>query len=165
MGTFSMNGILNMLEVGDQAPDFSGISGTGSQIRLSDYSGAKIALYFCPKDDTPGCTAEACIIRDNWKEFEKSGITVIGVSGDSVESHKKFTAKYDLPFILLADTDQEVMNTYGVWGEKKMYGKTFYGVKRTTFLIDELGKIVKIFKRPKTKIHGTEILEAFQEVH
>ncbi|MCY4171659.1 MAG: thioredoxin-dependent thiol peroxidase [Bacteroidetes bacterium] len=153
-----------MLEVGDQAPDFEGISTTGDVLRLSDYSGSKVALYFYPKDDTSGCTAEACSIRDHWQEFEKSGIIVIGVSADSAESHQKFTTKYDLPFTLLADTDQEVINAYGVWGEKKMYGKTFYGIKRTTFLIDESGKIVKKFKRPKTKIHGTEILQAFQEL-
>ena len=150
-----------MLEVGDQAPDFSGVTGTGDSIRLSDHSGSRIALYFYPKDDTSGCTAEACSIRDHWPEFDKSGIVVIGVSGDSVESHHKFSAKHGLPFALLADTEQMVMNAYGVWGEKKMYGKTFYGVKRTTCLIDESGKIVKIFKRPKTKIHGQEILDAF----
>jgi len=153
-----------MLEVGHQAPDFEGISGTGAPLRLRDYSGSKVVLYFYPKDDTSGCTAEACSIRDHWEEFENSGINVIGVSGDSIESHEKFTAKYNLPFTLLADTKQEVINAYGVWGEKKMYGKTFYGIKRTTFLIDESGKIVKIFKRPKTKIHGTEILKAFQEL-
>ena len=150
-----------MLEVGDQAPDFSGVTGTGDSIRLSDHSGSRIALYFYPKDDTSGCTAEACSIRDHWPEFDKSGIVVIGVSGDSVESHHKFSAKHGLPFALLADTEQMVMNAYGVWGEKKMYGKTFYGVKRTTCLIDESGKIVKIFKRPNTKIHGQEILDAF----
>ncbi len=155
------NQIISMLEIGDQAPDFMGVTGTGDSIRLRDHLGSKIALYFYPKDDTSGCTAEACSIRDHWSEFEKSGIVVIGVSGDSIESHQKFSAKHELPFTLLADTEQKVMNAYGVWGEKKMYGKTFFGVKRTTFLIDESGKIVKIFKRPKTKIHGQEILESF----
>ncbi|MCY4159528.1 MAG: thioredoxin-dependent thiol peroxidase [Bacteroidetes bacterium] len=153
-----------MLQVGDQAPDFTGVSGEGHPLRLQDFIGHKVALYFYPKDDTSGCTAEACSIRDNWSGFEEMGIQVIGVSGDSVESHQKFAAKYKLPFALLADEGKEVMNAYGVWGEKKMYGKTFYGVKRTTFLIDESGEIVKIFKRPKTKIHGEEILNAFAEL-
>jgi len=153
-----------MLQVGDQAPDFTGISGEGNPLSLRDFLGRKVALYFYPKDDTPGCMAEACSIRDHWTGFEEAGIAVIGVSGDSVESHQKFIAKYDLPFSLLSDGKQEVMNAYGVWGEKKMYGKTFMGVKRTTFLINESGKIAKIFKRPKTKIHGQEILDAFAEL-
>ena len=153
-----------MLEVGDIAPDFTGLSGEGKPLRLHDFVGRKVALYFYPKDNTPGCTAEACSIRDHWSEFEKEDIVVIGVSGDSVKSHQKFAAKYELPFSLLSDKEKEVMEAYGVWGEKKMYGKTFLGVKRTTFLINESGKIVKIFKRPKTKIHGKEILDAFAEL-
>ncbi len=152
-----------MLQVGDQAPDFTGPSGDGQELRLSDYAGHKVALYFYPKDDTPGCTAEACSIRDHWEGLQEAGIMVIGVSPDSVSSHQKFAAKHDLPFSLVADPEKKILETYGAWGEKKMYGKTFMGVKRTTFLMDESGTIVKIFKRPKTKIHGQEILDAFTE--
>ncbi len=150
-----------MLQVGDQAPDFTGRSGDGGELQLSDFAGRRIALYFYPKDDTPGCIMEACSIRDYWEAIQEAGIVVIGVSGDSVKSHRKFTARYDLLFPLVADTEKEIMATYGVWGEKKLYGKTFLGVKRTTFLINESGKIVKIFKRPKNRIHGKEILDGF----
>ncbi len=150
-----------MLQIGDQAPDFTGASGTGETLCLKDFLGQKVALYFYPKDGTPGCTHEACSIRDHWKELQEAGIVAIGVSPDSVASHQKFSEKYNLPFLLLADTEREVLTAYGAWGEKKMYGKTFLGVKRTTFLIDESGTIVKIFKRPKNKIHGKEILDAF----
>ena len=153
-----------MLQVGNQAPDFVGRSGEDKELRLRDLLGQKVALYFYPQDDTSGCTAEACSIRDEWDQLEKAGIVVIGVSPDSVASHQKFAAKYHLPFTLLADTQKEIMNAYGVWGEKKMYGKTYIGVKRTTFLIDEAGKIVKIFKRPKNKIHGEEILDGFAKL-
>lgn len=154
-----------MLQVGDQAPDFIGLSSDGKELRLRDFPRQKIALYFYPRDNTPGCTAEACSIRDHWPEFKREDIVVIGVSPDSVKSHQKFMARHDLPFLLLADTEKEIMTAYGVWGEKKMYGKTFLGVNRTTFLIDEAGKIVKIFKRPKNKIHGREILDAFAQLY
>ena len=153
-----------MLQVGDQAPGFTGRSGDGEELQLSNFSGHRVALYFYPKDDTPGCTMEACSIRDHWEAIQEAGIVVIGVSGDSVKSHQKFAALYNLPFPLVADTEKEIMTTYGVWGEKKMYGKTFLGVKRTTFLIDESGKIVKIFKRPKNRIHGKEILDGFAQL-
>ena len=155
-----------MLKVGDQAPNFTGISTDGNSLSLHDYVGSKVALYFYPKDDTPACRAEACSIRDQWEGFEEAGIVVIGVSGDSVESHRKFTAKYELPFILLADTKKEVIDTYGTWrkGGAALYGNTFIGIKRTTFLIDAAGKIVKILRDPDNKIHGQEILDAFAEV-
>ncbi len=153
-----------MLQVGEQAPDFTGQTGDGQELRLSDFIGQKVALYFYPKDHTPGCTAEACSIRDHWDGIQEAGIMVIGVSADSVKSHQKFSAKHGLQFPLVADTKKEIMDAYGVWGEKKMYGKTFLGVKRTTYLIDESGKIVKIFKRPKSKIHGQEILDGFTEL-
>ncbi|MCY4674928.1 MAG: thioredoxin-dependent thiol peroxidase [Bacteroidetes bacterium] len=153
-----------MLELGDKAPDFVGPLGDGGQLRLSDFSGRKIALYFYPMNNTPGCVLEACSIRDNWDPFEKAGIVVIGVSPNSVRSHWNFAAKHDLPFFLVADRDKKVIDLYGVWGEKKMFGRSFLGLKRTTFLIDESGKIVKIFKRPKNRIHGKEILDAFAEL-
>ncbi|MCY4233229.1 MAG: peroxiredoxin [Bacteroidetes bacterium] len=154
------------LKVGDQAPNFTGISNDGNSVSLQDYLGSQVALYFYLKDDTPSCREEARSIRDQWKEFEEAGIVVIGVSGDSVESHRKFTAKYELPFILLADIKKEVIDAYGVWrkGGAALYGKTFLGIKRTTFLIDASGKIVKIFRDPDSKIHGQEILDGFAEL-
>lgn len=155
-----------MLKVGDQAPNFSGISTDGNSLSLQDYSGSKVALYFYLRDDTPLCRAEACSIRDQWQGFEEAGIVAIGVSCDSVESHRKFTSKYDLPFILLADTTKEVIDAYGVWrkGGAALYGKTFLGIKHTTFLINASGKIVKIFRNPDYRIHGQEILDAFAEL-
>ena len=154
-----------MLQVGDRAPDFVGITSDEEELRLSDFSGQKVALYFYPKDNTFGCTAEACSIRDHWAEFEREDIIVIGVSPDSVKSHQKFTAKHDLPFLLLADTEKKIMTAYGVWSKKVIYGNTCLGVKRSTFLIDKAGRILKIFKRPKTRIHGREVLDAFAELH
>jgi len=155
-----------MLKVGDQAPNFTGVSTNGNSLNLQDYLGSKVALYFYPKDDTPACRLEACSIRDQWEGLKEAGIVVIGVSGDSVESHRKFATKYELPFILLADTKKEVIDAYGAWrkGGATLYGKTFIGIKRTTFLIDTSGKIVKIFRDPNNKIHGQEILEAFAEL-
>ena len=153
-----------MLELGDKAPDFVGPLGDGGQLRLSDFFGRKIALYFYPLNDTPGCVMEACSIRDNWDSIKEAGIVVIGVSPNSAKSHRRFAAKYNLPFFLVADKDKKVIDLYGVWGEKMMYGKTFLGLKRTTFLIDESGRIVKVFKRPKNRVHGKEILDAFAEL-
>jgi len=155
-----------MLKVGDQAPDFTGISGDGIPLSLSDYLGSKVVLYFYPKDHTPMCTVEACSIRDQWTGFEEAGIVVIGISGDSADSHKNFAAKYALPFILFADKNREVTDIYGAWrkGGASLYGRSFIGVKRTTFLIDESGKIVKIFMDPNNKVHGKEILDAFAEL-
>ena len=150
-----------MLETGDKAPDFAGKDQQGKKIRLSDYAGKKVALYFYPKDDTPGCTKQACSLRDGFDELKENDIEVIGVSADTEESHQKFIEKYDLPFTLIADTDKEIINEYGVYGEKNMYGKKYMGIKRTTFLIDEKGKIIKIFKRVKTAEHADEILRAF----
>jgi peroxiredoxin Q/BCP len=118
-------------------------------------------VYFYPKDDTAGCTKQACNLRDNWKKLEKKGVQVIGVSPDDNDSHKKFAAKYKLPFPLLPDPNKKIIEKYGVWGEKKLYGKTFDGLHRTTFLIDEAGKIVHVFKRPKVDQHADEILAKF----
>ena len=152
-----------MLEVGDKAPDFTGKDQEGNKVKLSDHKGKKVALYFYPKDDTPGCTKQACSLRDGFKELKKNNIVVLGVSADDEESHQKFIEKYDLPFTLLADTDKKIINKYGVYGEKNMYGKKYMGIKRTTFLVNEEGKITKIFKRVKTGEHADEILKAFDK--
>lgn len=150
-----------MLNVGDKAPAFSAKDQDGNTVKLSDLKGKKVALYFYPKDDTPGCTKQACSIRDGFPKLKKAGITVIGVSTDDKESHQNFIKKYKLPFTLLADTNKKVVEKYGVYGEKNMYGKKYMGVNRNTFLIDENGKIVKIFKRVKVEEHADEILKAF----
>lgn len=148
------------LQPGDPAPDFSGTDQNGNPVSLSDFKGSKLALYFYPKDDTPGCTKEACNLRDNYSALLKAGIKVLGVSIDDAASHKKFEEKYDLPFPLLADTNKQAVEAYGVWGEKNMYGKKFMGISRNTFLIDEEGKIQHIFKKVKTDAHAEQILEA-----
>lgn len=152
-----------MIEAGEKAPDFTGKDQNGEEIKLSDYKGKKVVLYFYPKDDTPGCTKQACSLRDGFAELKKNNIEVLGVSADNKESHQKFIKKYDLPFTLLADTDKTIINKYGVYGEKNMYGKKFMGIKRTTFLIDEDGIIKKVFKRVKTGEHADEILKAFNQ--
>jgi peroxiredoxin Q/BCP len=130
---------------------------------LKDLRGQKVVLYFYPKDDTPGCTKEACSFRDAFAKFKKQGINVLGVSPDSEASHKKFVTKYKLPFTLLADTDRSIAEAYGVWGEKKFMGRKYMGVHRTTFLIDEKGKIKKIFEKVKPEDHASEVLEAFAD--
>ena len=152
-----------MLEAGEKAPDFTAKDQDGNKVKLSDFKGKKVVLYFYPKDDTPGCTKQACSLRDGFPKLKKNNIEVLGVSIDDKESHRKFIEKYDLPFTLLADTDKKVVNKYGVYGEKNMYGKKYMGTKRTTFLIGEDGKIIKIFKRVKVAEHADEVLEAFEE--
>ncbi len=147
------------LKEGDKAPNFKGISQDGKEIKLDDYKGEKLVLYFYPKDNTAGCNAEACNLRDNNNEFTNLGYKILGVSPDDEKKHQKFKEKFNLPFDLIADTEKEILTAYGVWGEKKMYGKTFMGVKRTTFLIDENGKIEKIFKKVKTKEHSEQIFK------
>ena len=146
---------------GDEAPDFEGTTQSGENLRLSDYRGRKVALYFYPKDDTPGCTKQACNLRDQYESLNMDDIAVIGVSGDNVESHQKFAEKYKLPFPLVADPDREILKKYGVWGEKKLYGRTSLGIKRTTFLIDEEGVIRGVIKRPNVKEHAEEIRRKF----
>ncbi len=148
----------NPLAVGETAPDFTAETFDGSTVTLSDYRGQKVVLYFYPKDDTPGCTKQACNLRDNLATLKENNIAVLGVSPDGNESHKKFTDKYDLPFPLIPDADKKIIESYGVWGEKMNYGKTFMGLQRTTFLIDEEGVIQHVFKRPKTADHTAEIL-------
>lgn len=146
------------LEPGVKAPGFSLKSDVGESIRLSDYKGKRVVLYFYPKDDTPGCTVEACSFRDGIGEIQKKGAIVLGVSTDSVESHRKFKEKYHLNFPLLSDADKKVVDAYGVWKEKNMYGKKYMGIERTTFIIDEDGKIKKIFPKVKVEGHYDEVL-------
>lgn len=146
------------LEAGQEAPSFTATTFDGTKIALDDYRGQMVALYFYPKDDTPGCTAQACNLRDNLSELAEHGVAVIGVSPDPDERHEAFSAKYELSFPLVADPDREIIEAYGVWGEKKNYGKVYEGLQRTTFLIDADGVIQHVFKRPKTKAHAEEIL-------
>jgi peroxiredoxin Q/BCP len=154
-------GVGNMIKEGNAAPDFTATNTNGETIRLKDLRGKKVVLYFYPKDDTPGCTKEACSFRDAFSDFRKHDIEVIGVSTDSEASHKKFATKYKLPFTLLADTDHSIADAYGVYGEKKFMGRTYMGVKRMTFLIDEKGKVRKVFEKVKPEEHAREVLEAF----
>ena len=148
------------MQAGDKAPDFAAKTQHDTVVRLSDYRGRKVALYFYPKDNTPGCTKQACSLRDNMEQLTAHGVTVLGVSADTVKSHREFADKYQLPFLLLVDADRKIMEQYGAWGEKKMYGRTFMGVKRTTFLVDEEGAILHIFRRPKVAEHAQEVLKA-----
>ena len=148
------------LTEGQKAPDFKSKDQNGNTVSLKDFRGKKVVLYFYPEDDTPTCTIEACNLRDNYEELKNAGLSVLGVSPDDEKSHKKFEEKYNLPFTLLEDPDKTIINNYGVWGEKNLYGRKYMGLQRTTFLIDENGDILKIFKKPKSKIHSEEILKA-----
>jgi peroxiredoxin Q/BCP len=152
-----------MLEVGQLAPDFSLYNQDEKKITLKDYLGKNVILYFYPKDDTSGCTKEACSFRDNIPKFSKADAVILGISPDSVKSHKKFSEKYKLPFNLLADEEKKVIEKYGVWKEKSMYGKKYMGVERTTFIIDEKRKIKKIFNKVKVDGHETEVLEVLKD--
>ncbi|HMS33122.1 MAG TPA: thioredoxin-dependent thiol peroxidase [Ignavibacteria bacterium] len=148
-----------MLKPGDKAPDFSLINDEVNKVSLKDFKGRKVILYFYPKDDTSGCTKEACSFRDNIKIIEKKNAVVIGVSKDDTKSHQKFKKKYDLPFMLLSDENLEMLKKYDVWKEKSMYGRKYMGIERTTFIIDEKGKITEIFNKVKVDGHTEEILE------
>ena len=148
-----------MLNTGDRAPDFALLDKDGNTVKLSDFIGKKIVLYFYPKDNTPGCTRQACAFAGLYSEFQNKGVVVIGISRDSVSSHLKFAEKYGLPFILLSDPNLEAIEAYGVWQEKKLYGKLSYGVVRTTFIIDENGNIEKIMPKVKPDTNAAEILE------
>ena len=152
-----------MLQAGDKAPDFNAKDQDGNDIKLSDLKGTRVVLYFYPKDDTPGCTKEACSFRDADDIYRSKGIRVLSVSTDNEKSHQKFISKFQLPFDLLADTDKQIVEAYGVWGEKSMYGKKYMGTFRKTFLIDGDGKIVKIFEKVDVAKHADEVLEAFGE--
>lgn len=151
------------LKEGSKAPVFEGIDQSGNKLKLSDFKGKKIVLYFYPKDNTPGCTAEACNLRDNHSALMKKGFIVIGVSPDSEKSHKNFAGKYSLPFPLIADESKKILNDYGVWGEKKMYGKSYFGVIRTTFIIDENGVIEHIITKVNTSGHTEQILDLYKK--
>ena len=147
------------LQVGDKAPEVLGINQDGNEIRLSDFAGKKLVLYFYPKDNTPGCTAQACSLRDEYAELRIKGYEVLGVSADSAASHQKFIQKYDLPFNLISDGDKTLSEQFGTWGEKKLYGKSYMGMLRTTFIIDEKGIIENIIspKEVNTKEHGKQV--------
>ena len=149
---------MNMPEAGQMAPYFSLNDENGNAHTISDYQGKTVLLYFYPKDDTSGCTTEACNFRDDYSAYQDAGVVILGVSADDEESHLKFKTKYYLPFTLLADVEKEVVNQYGVWGLKKMYGKEFMGIYRTTFLIDASGKIRQVFKDVKPADHSAEVL-------
>lgn len=152
-----------MPAVGEKAPDFTLPASTGETIRLKDLRGKKVVLYFYPKDDTPGCTREACAFQNDLSLIQKKGAVVLGVSADDVESHRKFARKYGLRFPLLSDEEKEVIKAYGVWKKKSMYGRTFLGIERTTFLIDEEGTITHVFPKVKVDGHSGEIVDALSE--
>jgi peroxiredoxin Q/BCP len=149
------------LKVGDKIPDFAGVTQNGVLVKSADFGGKKIAIYFYPKDNTPGCTVQACNLRDHFHALEDAQISVIGVSMDTETSHQKFIEKYELPFPLIADIDRKVIDAFGVWGPKKFMGKEYDGIHRTTFVIDESGTIQSIITKPKTKEHAAEILAVF----
>ncbi len=150
---------MSMLKPGDKAPEFSGKDQNGAPISLSSYKGKKLILYFYPKDNTPGCTAEACNLRDGYEELTKLGFDVVGVSADSEKSHQSFIDKFNLPFRLISDTNHEIIKAYGAWGEKKMYGKSYEGILRTTFVVGGDGRIEKVFDKVKTADHVSQILK------
>jgi len=151
-----------VVEQGEPAPDFELTSDAGEQVRLSTFRGKPVVLYFYPRDDTPGCTAQACGIRDAYGEFERAGAVVLGVSPDSEASHGKFRSKYDLPFTLLADPEHEVAEQYGVWVEKKNYGKTSMGIERSTFVIDADGNVARVMRRVSPRTHADDVLAALE---
>jgi peroxiredoxin Q/BCP len=150
---------IQMLKAGDRAPDFTALSDAGNTLSLNDFRGKKVILYFYPKDNTPGCTQEACDFRDSIARFSKKDVVVLGVSPDSVESHTKFKAKFELPFPLLADEDHKIAEAYGAWGEKSMYGKKYMGIIRSTFVIDEKGKIAEVYEKVKVDGHVDQLLD------
>ena len=152
-----------MLEIGKKAPDFSLPDHNGVKHKLSDYRGKPVVIYFYPKDDTPGCTKEACSFRDSFVEYKKAGIVVLGISVDNEKSHAKFIDKYNLPFILLSDTDKKVVEKYGVWVEKNMYGKKYWGTARKTFVLDKEGKLLRVFNKVKPDNHASEVLQVLSE--
>lgn len=147
-----------MLEPGQKAPSFKGKNQKGDTVALKDYLGKKVAIFFYPEDDTPTCTEQACNLRDNYTLLKKEGIEVVGISPDDVNSHENFIGKFDLPYTLVADPQKKIIESYGVWGEKNMYGRKYMGLIRTTFLVDEKGVIKHIFKKPRVRQHAEEII-------
>lgn len=152
------------LKEGDKALAFSGTNQDGNKVSLSDFKGKKLVLFFYPQDDTPTCTIQACNLRDNYLLLKQNGFEVIGVSPDEVEKHKKFETKHQLPFTLISDPKLKIIEKYGVWGEKQLYGRKYMGLHRTTFVLDEKGTIKKIFLRPKNKQHAEEIIQFWQQL-
>ena len=150
---------MKYLEIGDQVPHFSVVDDRGETQSLSDYAGKKLVVFFYPKANTPGCTAEACDLRDHYTELKKAGYALLGVSADSVNKQRKFSEKFDFPFPLLADEEKEVINAFGVWGPKKFMGKEYDGIHRKTFIVDEEGKIARVIDKVNTKEHAAQILE------
>ncbi len=151
-----------MLQPGDKVPAFKGLDQNGQSVAYKDFKGQKLVIYFYPKDNTPACTAQACSLRDGEAQLKKMGIQVVGISTDDVKSHKKFETKFGLPFPLIADTDHAIAEAFGVWGPKKFMGREYIGLHRTTFLVDEKGKIKAVIARPDTKNHAAEVLAAWQ---
>ncbi|MDP4637310.1 MAG: thioredoxin-dependent thiol peroxidase [Crocinitomicaceae bacterium] len=152
---------MNQLNIGSTLPAFVGVDQNGEEINSNDFSGKRLVVYFYPKDNTPGCTAQACSLRDDYSTLLENNIAVIGVSADSVSSHKKFMDKFQLPFPLIADTEKTLLNLFGVWGPKKFMGKTYDGIHRTSFLFDETGNLMSIIEKPNTKNHAQEILAIY----
>lgn len=152
------------LKEGSKAPEFSGMDQKGKMVSLSDFRGKRVVLYFYPEDDTPTCTIQACNLRDNYSLLKTKGFVVLGLSPDSIKSHQKFEKKFSLPFTLISDPEHKIIDKYGVWGEKELFGRRYMGLIRTTFLIDEKGIIRKIFSRPKNKSHAEEIVESWEEI-
>ena len=157
-------GFMIQLTLGQKAPAFKGKDQNGKAISLKDYLGKKVVIYFYPQDDTPTCTVQACNLRDNYVLLKKEGFTIIGISPDAEAKHKKFETKYNLPFTLIADDKLKIIEKYNVWGEKKLYGRAYMGLHRTTFLLDEKGIIKHLFLKPKSKQHAEEIIEAWRNV-
>lgn len=155
---------MNILEPGQKAPEFKTVNQEGKEVSLSDFKNKRVVLYFYPKDDTPGCTAQACGLRDQWQKLSRQNVVLFGVSPDSPKSHTKFIEKYTLPFSLLSDQDHSICEAYGVWVEKSMYGKKYMGVERTTFVIGPDGVIEKIFRKVKPETHASDLLEALKSI-
>lgn len=147
------------LLAGEKAPEFSGMDETGKTVALKNFRGKKLVLYFYPEDDTPTCTVQACNLRDNYAALRKAGYEIIGISPNDTASHRKFKTKFNLPFTLIADAERCIIDAYGVWGEKNLYGRNYMGLHRTTFVLDETGTIEKIIARPRSKVHADEILK------
>ena len=155
---------MKIVEAGQKAPVFKGLDQNGNPVSLADYNGKKLVLFFYPEDDTPTCTIQACNIRDNFAALKKEGISIIGISPDEAKKHKKFEAKFQLPFTMITDTGHTIIDKFGVWGEKQLYGRKYMGLHRTTFLINEKGIIEKVLLRPKNKEHAEEIMLAWEQI-